>query len=175
MAQGQGPVLALVSGQPGVGKSALVNQLQPTVRARGVFLSGKFEELAGAIPYAPFVQALRDFVLDVLTGSDAAVAEWRDRLGRALAPNGEVMVDLVPTLALVIGAQAPVVELAPEEAKERFAVVFRKLLGAIAGPGRPLVLFLDDLQWSDPGQPGPAGADPGRRGCPPPDDCRRVS
>jgi hypothetical protein len=29
---------------------------------------------------------MRDFVLDILTGSDAAVAEWRDRLGRALAP-----------------------------------------------------------------------------------------
>ena len=149
--QGQGPVLALVAGQPGVGKSALVNQLQPMVRARGVFLAGKFEELGAAIPYATFVQALRDFVLDVLTGSDAEVAEWRDRLGRALAPSGQVMVELVPALALVIGPQPPVVELGPADARERVARDFGKLLGAIAAAGRPLVLFLDDLQWSDPG------------------------
>ena len=149
--RGEGPILALVSGPPGVGKSALVNQLQPIVRARGVFLSGKFEELGGAIPYATFVQAVRDFVLDLLTGSDAAVAEWRDRLGRALAPSGQAMVELVPALALVLGPQPPVVELGPQEAQERFVLVFRKLLGAIAAPGSPLVLFLDDLQWSDPG------------------------
>ena len=151
VAGGQGPVLVLVAGQPGVGKSALVNQLQPLVRAQGIFLSGKFEELGAAIPYGTFVQALRDFVLDVLTGSDAAVAEWRDRLSRALGPSAQVMVDLVPALALVIGAQPPVVELGPAEAQERFGRAFGKLLGAIAGPQRPLVLLLDDLQWSDRG------------------------
>jgi predicted ATPase/signal transduction histidine kinase len=150
-AAAQGPLLLLVAGPPGVGKSALVNQLHSTVRARGIFLSGKFEEVGGAIPYATFVQALRDFVLDLLTGSDAEVSEWRDRLGLALAPNGQVIVDLVPALALVIGAQPAVVELGPAEAQERLVLAFRRLLGAIASPGRPLVLFLDDLQWSDPG------------------------
>src|SRR6185295_11065416 len=75
VAAAAGPVLVLVSGQPGVGKSALVNQLQPIVRGGGIFLSGKFEQMGAAVPYATFVQALRDFVLDVLTGSDAAVAE----------------------------------------------------------------------------------------------------
>ena len=151
LSQGQGPILVLVAGQPGVGKSALVSQLELMVRARGVFLSGKFEELGAPTPYATFVQALRDFVLDVLTGNDAEVARWRDRLGRALAPSGQVMVELVPSLALVMGSQPPVVELGPAEARERVARDFGKLLRAIAAPGCPLVLFVDDLQWSDPG------------------------
>jgi predicted ATPase/signal transduction histidine kinase len=151
VAAGAGPVLALLSGPAGVGKTALVNELQPIVRSQGIFLAGKFDQIAGAIPYATFVQALRGFVLDILTGSDAAVAEWRDRLGQALAPSGQVMVELVPALELVIGAQPPVAELGPAEAQERFALEFRTLLGTIAAPGRPLVLFLDDLQWSDVG------------------------
>jgi predicted ATPase/signal transduction histidine kinase len=151
VAAGQGPVLVVLSGPAGVGKSALVNDLlAPIARAGGVFLSGKSDEYDQRIPYATFVQALRGRIQDLLTGSDVELGRWRERLREALGTEGQVMVDLIPALELVMGPQPPVPELGPAEAQARVARLFRALLSAVAEPGRPLAVFLDDLQWADP-------------------------
>ena len=59
------------------------------------------------------------------------------------------MVDLVPELKLIIGEQAPVPELPPQDAQRRFQLVFRRFLAVFARAEHPLALFLDDLQWLD--------------------------
>src|SRR6201988_4719042 len=59
------------------------------------------------------------------------------------------MLDLVPELRLIIGEQAPVHELPPQDAQRRFQLVFRRFLAVFARPEHPLALFLDDLQWLD--------------------------
>ena len=66
----------------------------------------------------------------------------------ALGPNGQLMVDLVPELKLIIGEQQPVPELPPQDAQSRFQLVFRRFIGAFTRE-HPLALFLDDLQWLD--------------------------
>ena len=67
----------------------------------------------------------------------------------ALGPNGQLIVNLVPELELVIGKQPPVADLPPQEAQNRFQMVFRRFLGVFARKEHPLALFLDDLQWLD--------------------------
>ena len=59
------------------------------------------------------------------------------------------MVDLVPELELIIGAQAPVPQAEPQQAQGRFQRVVRRFIGVFARPEHPLALFLDDLQWLD--------------------------
>src|SRR5262249_25679557 len=49
-----------------------------------------------------------------------------------------------------IGKQAPVPELQPHDAQNRFRSLFRRLLAVLAQPGHPLVLFLDDMHWAGP-------------------------
>ena len=68
---------------------------------------------------------------------------------RRLDPNGQLIVNLVPELELIIGKQPPVPELPPQDAQNRFQMVFRRFLGVFARPEHPLALFLDDLQWLD--------------------------
>ena len=70
-------------------------------------------------------------------------------LSEALGPNGELIVNLVPELELIIGTQPPVADLPPQDAKNRFQLVFRRFLGVFARDEHPLALFLDDLQWLD--------------------------
>ncbi len=67
----------------------------------------------------------------------------------ALGPNGQLIVNLVPELELVIGKQPPVADLPPQDAQNRFQMVFRRFLGVFARKEHPLALFLDDLQWLD--------------------------
>src|SRR6201999_940647 len=52
-------------------------------------------------------------------------------------------------LKLIIGDQPPVAELPPQQAQNRFQLVFRRFIGVFARPEHPLTLFLDDLQWLD--------------------------
>lgn len=144
--------LVLVSGYAGIGKSTLVNELHRTlVPRRGLFVAGKFDQYKRDIPYATLVLAFRGFVRQLLGRSEADLAPWRDALGAALGENGELMVNLIPELELLIGKQAPVPTIEPQAAQARFYRVFRGMLGVFATPEHPLVLFVDDLQWLDAG------------------------
>jgi PAS domain S-box-containing protein len=140
----------LVSGYAGVGKSSVVNELHKAlVPVRGLFASGKFDQFKRDIPYATVAEAFRSLVRQILTQSDAEVLGWRNALLEALGPNGQLMVSLIPELELVIGKQPPVPDLPPQEAQNRFQLLFRRFLRVFSAPEHPLALFLDDLQWLD--------------------------
>jgi PAS domain S-box-containing protein len=144
------PELVLVSGYSGIGKSSVVNELHKVlVPPRGLFAAAKFDQYKRDIPYATLAEAFQQLVHSLLGKSEAELSSWRDALREALGPNARLMVDLVPTLELLIGEQPPVSELSPQEAQHRFQAVLRRFLGVFARPERPLALFLDDLQWLD--------------------------
>jgi PAS domain S-box-containing protein len=144
------PELVLVSGYSGIGKSSVVNELHKAlVPPRGLFASGKFDQYKRDIPYATVGQAFQGLVRSILAQSEAELGRWRDSLSEALGPNGQLMVNLVPELELVIGEQPPVADLPPRDAQNRFQMVFRRFLGVFARKEHPLALFLDDLQWLD--------------------------
>src|SRR5262249_17624753 len=147
---GGGPVLVLVSGYSGVGKSSVVNELQPVlVPPRGLFASGKFDQYKRDIPYSTLAQAFQSLIRPLLGKSETELAPWRDALREALGPNAELIVGLVPEVKAIIGEPPPVPELPPQGAQRRFQLVFRQFIGVFARPEHPLALFLDDLQWLD--------------------------
>jgi len=71
------------------------------------------------------------------------------RLAVALGTNGQVIVDVIPGMELVVGPQPPVSQLGPQESQNRFNLVFRKFIHVFCRQEHPLVIFLDDLQWVD--------------------------
>ncbi|HTI01741.1 MAG TPA: AAA family ATPase [Acidisoma sp.] len=144
------PELVLVSGYSGIGKSSVVNEMHRSlVPSRGLFASGKFDQYKHDIPYATLAQAFGNLVRPLLGQSEAALGRWRTALNEALGPNGQLIVNLVPELELVIDKQPPVPDLPPQDAQNRFQMAFRRFLGVFARQEHPLALFLDDLQWLD--------------------------
>src|SRR5258708_1190019 len=144
------PELVLVSGYSGIGKSSVVNELHKVlVPPRGLFASGKFDQYKRDIPYATLVQAFQSLLRPLLTRSETELSKCRDALRQALDPNGQLIVDLVPELRLIIADQQPVPELPPQDARRRFHMVFRSFISGFSRPEHPLALFLDDLQWLD--------------------------
>lgn len=142
--------LALISGYSGIGKTSVVNELHKVlVPPRGLFAAGKADQYKRDIPYATIAQAFQSIVRELLTKSDVEVSRWRRALLEALGPNGRLMVDLIPELSVIIGEPSQVPSLPPQDAKNRFQIVFRRFLGVFASPDHPLALFVDDLQWLD--------------------------
>jgi PAS domain S-box-containing protein len=142
--------LVLVTGYSGIGKSSVVNELHKAlVPPRGLFAAGKFDQYKRDIPYATLAQSFQSLVRHVLGKGEVELGEWRDALQEALGANGGLIVNLVPELELVIGKQPPVADLPPQDAKNRFQMVFRRFLSVFARKEHPLALFLDDLQWLD--------------------------
>lgn len=142
--------LMLVSGEPGIGKSVLVNEVQaPMVARRGHVVSGKFDQLQRNLPYSALAQAFGELMRQILGERQADIDAWREILLPALDGKGRLLIDIVPDLALVIGEQPAVPALGGREARNRFNLLFQGFVLALARAEHPLVLFIDDLQWAD--------------------------
>jgi predicted ATPase/HPt (histidine-containing phosphotransfer) domain-containing protein len=151
----QGPAqLLMVAGYSGIGKSTLVSEIhRPVVEKRAQFISGKSEPLERNLPYGALIVALRGLLRQRLAEPERQLAEDRETLSRQLGNDASVLVPLLPELGQILGPVPAVAELSAREAQSRLARCFRDLLRAIATPAQPLVVFLDDLQWTDGATP----------------------
>lgn len=130
-------VLALVGGEPGIGKTALVGELARLAHVGGQVLYGRWDEHVLA-PYQAFREALGDYAQAC---PEALLRRDLDGLAGEIAR-------VCPEPAQRIGAPAAA-PLAAAEA-ERFRL-FEALDTWIQrmGARRPVLLVLDDLQWAD--------------------------
>ncbi|MBI4784870.1 MAG: AAA family ATPase [Oscillatoriophycideae cyanobacterium NC_groundwater_1537_Pr4_S-0.65um_50_18] len=142
--------MMLVSGYAGVGKSALVQELYKPITARhGYFISGKFDQFQRNIPYSAIADALRKLVQQLLGEPEEQLQQWRSRLLTALGNNGQLIIDVIPEVELIVGKQQLVPEVGSTEAQNRFNLVFQQFIRVFCSEEYPLVIFLDDLQWID--------------------------
>ncbi|MEY4344781.1 MAG: hypothetical protein RL032_613 [Pseudomonadota bacterium] len=142
--------LICVTGISGVGKTSLVHEVKkPIVQSKGYFIEGKFDQFERDVPYRAVTQAFQGLIRQILSESAGRLSYWQSCLQEALGPNAQLILDVLPEMADVIGVQALPQEMNPEETKNRFLLTFRRLIGVFATADHPLVIFLDDLQWSD--------------------------
>jgi histidine kinase len=145
-----GSEIVLVSGYSGIGKSALVKQAyQPIACQHSFFISGKFDQFQRNVSYAAFIQAFGSLIRLILVEDSASLLNWRNKLKAALGDNAQVIVEVIPELELIIGEVAPVPQLSLSETQNRFNLIFLNFIDVFANIERPLVIFLDDLQWVD--------------------------
>ncbi len=143
-------VLCMVGGYSGVGKSALVRAMRSDIAASGGRLvEGKFDQYRRETPYSALIEAFRSLLRQVLSGRQAEVDRWRERVLTTLGENASVVIEVLPELERLIGPQPPAPELVGFAAQQRFNAVFAQLLKRFASVEHPLVMFLDDLQWAD--------------------------
>jgi class 3 adenylate cyclase len=135
---GRGRV-ALVTGEAGMGKTALSVKLARRAHAGGgaVVLYGQCDKDLG-LPYQPFVEALRDLVVE--PGPKPALQDWARAHGGALLP---VLPEVEQSFPDVSPARAG----DPETERYQLFKAVTALLGTVSR-SQPVLLVLDDLQWA---------------------------
>jgi predicted ATPase/signal transduction histidine kinase/tRNA A-37 threonylcarbamoyl transferase component Bud32 len=145
-----GGELVLVGGYSGIGKTALINEiLRGLTRQKGYFASGKFDQFQRNVPLAASIQAHRDLIRQLLTESEEHLQYWREKFNAALGANAQLIINMIPELELIIGAQPPVIELGAMETANRLSRTFQQFSQVFQSSNHPVVFFLDDLQWAD--------------------------
>lgn len=154
--------VAVIKGLSGIGKTALVETLYlPMTKQDAFFLRGKFDQryatadsaLGVKVNASSSLSGFRDVLLDLVQHIDALDAGERERYITALQTEleglGQVLVDLVPEFGALLGPQPALMELSYTESVARRDYLATKTIRTVCKLGRPVVLFLDDLQWID--------------------------
>jgi predicted ATPase/GAF domain-containing protein len=142
--------MVTIAGYSGIGKTALVKEIyKPITQKRGYFIAGKFDQLQRNIPYSAIAQAFKSLVRQLLSESESQLAHWREQILAAVGANGQMIIDLIPDVELIIGAQLVGQPLGANENQNRFNLVFQNFVRVFCQAEHPLVIFLDDLQWAD--------------------------
>jgi eukaryotic-like serine/threonine-protein kinase len=133
--------LVMVVGEPGIGKTALTGQLATYVAMRGgrALHGNCYEEGSLSLPYLPFVEAMRSYVLD----HDA------EALRSELGTNAPYVAKIVSEVREKVNVELPAGG-DPEDERWRLlsgVTTFLKNAAAV----QPLMLLLEDLHWSDRG------------------------
>jgi hypothetical protein len=137
----------LVAGAPGVGKTALVDQLRPVVTgADGWFVTGKFDQYRRDLEFDAVNQALRALGRLLLAEPEGELAQLRMRIVAAAGPNAGLLAAVLPEFATLLAISPDPGD--PLTAQARAQRAAAAALRAVASPKRPVVVFLDDLQWA---------------------------
>jgi predicted ATPase/class 3 adenylate cyclase/tRNA A-37 threonylcarbamoyl transferase component Bud32 len=142
--------MMLVAGFSGIGKTAVVNEVhKPIARQRGYFIKGKYDQFQRNIPFSAFVQAFRELMGQLLSESEVNLQIWKNKILAAVGDSGQVLIEVIPELERIVGAQPTALELSGSAAQNRFNLLMQKFVQVFTTAGHPLVIFLDDLQWAD--------------------------
>ncbi len=132
--------LVFVAGEPGIGKTYLTEQAARYAKLRGAQpLLGRCHETEAGIPYLPFVESLRQYVLD------RPDERLREELGSGAADVARLVSEVrarIPDLPSVDGSGG-----GEQERYRLFQSVATFLLNA--SRNSPIFLVLDDLHWAD--------------------------
>jgi tetratricopeptide (TPR) repeat protein len=131
--------LFMLSGEAGIGKTRLADQLAGEAGEQGVHvLFGRCWESGGAPAYWPWVQALRSYVSRLDT----------EVLAQQLGPGAADLAQILPEIRTRLKTPETAATLGPEHARFQFFDAFTNFLRAAAAQ-RNLILVLEDLHAAD--------------------------
>jgi len=137
---GKGSLVMLV-GEPGIGKTRAATEFREHARQSGALvLSGRCYDGDWAAPFSPFMEAIRDYALEV------APEELRERLGA----DASVLARIVPALHERLDGIPDPPPIPTDGERYRLLEAAGDFFARLAA-SRPLVLMLDDLHWADKG------------------------
>ena len=144
------PLLALVDGLSGIGKTAVIQAACQAMRRHGARIAvGKFNQFGDSRPLWALAQALDGVIATLLDADTDERQAARQRIHEALGNLGGVLFDFLPRLQQLIGTQPEPPTVSGEASRIRFELLLSRFVAALATRNAPLVIFMDDIHWAD--------------------------
>ena len=146
--------LLLVEGQAGIGKTTLIQKVLSDYKKLKCFkLYGKYSNQPGQIPYQAMKEAMKAWMNQILVLSEEELNNLKENSVSALQNNigtiTSVFEELQPFFSRNQFNIVPTDKTEAHQIKSKFYYFFNKFLKSITRSGYQIILFLDDLQWSD--------------------------
>ncbi len=142
--------MMIVKGKAGMGKTTLIKELLDLVVQKGGYIGqGKCEKEYRDTPYYSLIRAFQLLIREILSEDKIRIEKWKKRFLDALGHNGQMVIDFIPELELIIGPQPKLPRLDADETQNRLIHIFRRFIQAFTQEGNPLVIFLDSFHWAD--------------------------
>ncbi|MBU1076688.1 MAG: protein kinase, partial [Spirochaetes bacterium] len=148
--------ICLIGGEPGIGKSRLVEEMKEYLYEQGyegggLFIHGRCLNQENKIPYQPFRDSINEYIQKIEKMNLKEREKEIRRLKEVLGELGEIIIRLNPRMKLILGEVPELVSLDPERENQRFMMVASDFFCHLTEKNRISVLFIDDLQWADEG------------------------
>jgi class 3 adenylate cyclase len=140
----------LVIGEPGIGKSALVQQLRSQIEPEGAWIEVAASRLERMQPFALLRQLLqRRFAWPTELGVEDRIADLESSLAQVKDSPDEGVQLVCGILGIDPGDRYPPLLASPDEARRRLIAWMVRWLRSVAS-SQPCALIVEDLQWADP-------------------------
>ena len=146
--------ICFIGGDPGVGKTKLVETLKANIynkgyKGGGLYLEGRCVSQDNKSPYQPFKDVINEYIEKVNKLDKNKRNEEISRIKSVVGELGEIINRLNPNMRELLTNMPNLIALEPEKENQRFLMIATAFFLHIAKNDSICILFLDDLQWAD--------------------------
>ncbi len=138
-----------------MGKTFLVSEFYKCISGRNrderrpELITLHFNRFDCDLPFAALVSGCRELISNLLGRDEKELSFIRQQLIGAIEANGRLLAELVPEMKSLLGESTMPAGLSSLCSQQLLPKAFQHFFCAIAQKNRPLIIWLEDLQWAD--------------------------
>lgn len=145
--------IVFLQGVSGSGKSSIARALsQNIIVSKGFFLESKFEQLKQQHSLAPIVAPFRQLLKQIYLEGEKSIQVFKQSMVDSDLTIMNSLLQLIPELNWFTDEKNRVTQESKQYTLQLNAYIFssiQKLMGIFTKQKRPIVMFIDDLQWAE--------------------------